>query len=500
MSRLPHALFRAEQVRALDRQAMETAAIPGYALMLRAAEAAWKILRARWPGARRVVAICGAGNNAGDGYVLARLAAAAGLQASVLSLAEPQQLSGDAARACQDWHAAGGRTEPFREAALRQADVVVDAVLGTGLARALAGPWAEAIDAINHNTAPVLALDIPSGLSADTGAVLGTAVRADATVSFIGLKQGLFTGAGPDCVGALYFDDLQVPTEIFLSVHPSAVRIGGEVLQRLLPPRDRDSHKGRFGHVLVVGGDHGMAGAARLAAEAAARTGAGLVSVATRAGHTAAITAARPELMCHGVEHARNLAPLLHKADVVAVGPGLGQGEWGRELLGAVLDTQVPLVVDADALNLLAGEPARRGNWLLTPHPGEAGRLLGSATGAVQADRFGAVEALVDAFAGTVVLKGAGSLVRSPDGPTYVCDAGNPGMASGGMGDVLSGVLAALLAQGLDFEDAARAGVYLHAAAGDRAAAAAGERGLLALDLMPHLQRLANPGGSEVPS
>lgn len=496
MRNLPHALFRAAQVRELDRQAIRTAAIDGYGLMQRAGEAAWRLLQEQWPQARRLVVLCGAGNNAGDGYVVARMAARAGLAVTVVSLIDPGQLAGEAARAYDDWRAAGGSTAAFDDSLLQQADVLVDALLGTGLTRALEGHWAAAVHAMNDNAAPVLALDIPSGLSADTGAVLGVAVHAAATISFIGLKQGLFTGEGPDCVGRIHFDDLQVPAEIYLQAHPSAVRIGTAILSRLLPPRPRTQHKGRCGHVLVVGGDYGMAGAARLAGEAAARTGAGLVSIATRPEHAAATAAAVPELMCHGVAHARELAPLLQRADVVAVGPGLGQHTWGRELLGAVLESNLPLVVDADALNLLAQEPLQRGNWILTPHPGEAARLLRVDTNTVQSDRFAALDSLVDAFAATVVLKGAGSLTRSAGGKTYVCDAGNPGMASGGMGDVLSGVLAALVGQGLDLEDAARAGVYLHAAAADRAAAQ-GERGLMASDLMPALRFLANPQGAQ---
>lgn len=493
MNVIPHALFRAAQVRELDRLAMAAAGISGYDLMERAAAAALTVLRQRWPSAKELTVVCGAGNNAGDGYVLARLARRAGLQATVLSLVDAQGLAGDALQACQDWRASGGASHPFELGRLHRGKVVVDALLGTGLDRPVEGSWRDAVTAINNGAAPVLALDIPSGLSADTGAVLGAAVRAEATVSFIGLKQGLLTGEGPEHCGALYFDDLQAPAEIFLSVHPSATRIGSEALARLLPRRPRSTHKGRCGHVLVVGGERGMAGAARLAAEAAARTGAGLVSVATRPEHASVIAAARPELMCHGVESARQLLPLLERADVVVLGPGLGQSAWAGDLLGAVLETRLPLVLDADGLNLLAREPVRRGHWILTPHPGEAARLLGTDTATIQADRFRAVEALVDAFSGTLVLKGSGSLVRSPGGVTYVCDAGNPGMASGGMGDVLSGVLAALIGQGLDLEDAARAGTYLHAAAADRAAAD-GERGMLASDLFAALRRLANPG------
>jgi NAD(P)H-hydrate epimerase len=244
--------------------------------------------------------------------------------------------------------------------------------------------------------------------------------------------------------------------------------------------------------VLIVGGDHGMPGALRLAGEAALRSGAGLVSLATRPAHAAGIPLTRPELMCHGVQQAAQLAPLLKRATVVAVGPGLGTGEWGRGLFGALLDSPLSLVVDADALNLLAREPLRRGNWILTPHPGEAARLLGIEVAEVEKDRFAAVRALSERYGGTVVLKGAGTLIHTEGHPVAVCDRGNPGMASGGMGDVLTGVIAALRAQGLDDAAAAEAGVWVHAAAGDRAAQE-GERGLLAGDLMAALRAELNP-------
>ncbi|NIP72754.1 MAG: NAD(P)H-hydrate dehydratase [Gammaproteobacteria bacterium] len=493
MTALPESLYRAGQLRELDRRAIEVAGIPGGELMERAGRAAFEALGRRWPGARRLAVLCGTGNNGGDGYVMARLARQAGLEVAVLALGDPGRLDGDALRAAEAWRASGGATEAFAPEALEAADVVVDALLGTGLERPVEGAWREAIEAVNRLGRPVLAVDMPSGLHADTGAVLGAAVRAQITVSFIGLKQGMFTGEGPEHCGQVVFDALKVPEEVYRASHPSARRIGPETLARLLPPRPRTVHKGCCGHVLVVGGDYGMAGAARMAGEAAARTGAGLVSVATRAEHVAVITGPRPELMCRGVGGARDLVSLLARADVVAIGPGLGRSPWAAELLGAVLDSRATLVVDADGLNLLAAEPSARGGWVLTPHPGEAARLLRCTADEVQADRFAAVEALAEAFGGVSVLKGAGTLVRAPQGQTCLCDAGNPGMASGGMGDVLTGAIAGFLAQGLGLEQAARAGVYAHAVAGDAAARAGGERGLLALDLMGPLRTLVNP-------
>ena len=280
--KLPHALYRAEQVRKLDRLAIEEHGIPGITLMERAGAAAFDLLRRRWPSARRVVILCGAGNNAGDGYVVARLALYAGLQVRVLYLKEPTELRGDALTAARAYLDSEGAAEPFAGRLPVEADVLVDALLGTGLEREVAGIWREAIEALNAHPAPVLAVDIPSGLHADSGAVLGAAARADATISFIGLKQGLFTGLGPEHCGEVSFDALDVPAAIYGHMILGARRLDWSQQRTLLAPRPRAAHKGSFGHVLVVGGTLGYSGAARLAGEAAARSGAGLVSLATR--------------------------------------------------------------------------------------------------------------------------------------------------------------------------------------------------------------------------
>ena len=271
-------------------------------------------------------------------------------------------------------------------------------------------------------------------------------------------------------------------------IHAQSYRL--DDLRGMLPPRPLNSHKGDYGHVLIIGGNHGMGGAARMAAEAAARLGAGLVSVATRTAHAHVITAQRPELMVHGVDDDQAVASLIEGATILVVGPGLGRDEWAQGLLAAALKAERPMVIDADALNLLAGTEQRvTDNAILTPHPGEAARLLESTAHTVQANRPHAVQQLRKAYGGVWVLKGAGTLICS-DGQLNSCLHGHPGMASGGMGDVLSGMLGALLAQGLDAPSAACLGVALHAAAGEEAARVDGGRGLLALDLLPHARRL----------
>ncbi len=490
-SPLPAALYRAEAVRELDRYAIQTCGIPGFTLMQRAGAAAFDLLRSLWPGAQHLTVLCGMGNNGGDGYVLARLAAGAGLAVRVMSIGDPARLRGDASLACQALAEQGITVASFDERG-ENADVVVDALLGTGLDREVEGRVRDAIHWINRSGVSVLAIDIPSGLHADTGCTLGDAVRAEATVSFIGLKQGLFTGQGPDCCGRVYYHGLDVPREVFSAASPTAIRIQLEDFQSALRPRPHSSHKGDFGHVLVVGGDMGLSGAVRMAAEAAARVGAGLVSIATRTAHASVINATRPELMCHGVEEVGQLRELTIRADVIAIGPGLGRSPWAQALLAAALEGRHPLVVDADALNLIAHEPSQRRNWVLTPHPGEAARLLGTQIQDVQGDRFNSALTLQARYGGICVLKGTGTVVTDGVNMPAVCAHGNPGMASGGMGDVLTGVIAGFLAQGMEAATAAKAGVCVHAGAGDLAARE-GERGLLACDLMPWLHRLVNP-------
>ena len=500
---LPSSLYRARDVRELDRRAIEEEGIPGIELMERAGLESFRVLRERWPAARRIAVIAGPGNNGGDGFVVARLAAREGLSVSVGLVGDAARIGGDAATAYRRMREAGPGPDPASDpgaGVAENAEVVVDALFGTGLAREVSGPAAAAVCAMNAGPAPVLALDVPSGIHADTGRVLGRAVRAAATVTFIGLKQGLFTREGREHAGAIAYRDLGVPVRVFERVAASARRIAFEDCAGTLGPRPRDAHKGRFGHVLVVGGDHGFAGAARLAAEAAARTGAGLVSVATRPEHVGALVASRPELMVHGIDSPDALGPLLDRATVVAVGPGLGRGEWGASLLGRVVaadrSLDRSLVIDADAINLLAGgsvEWPRDGAWAVvyTPHPAEAGRVLGTSAAVLESDRFSAARALAEAHRGTWLLKGAGTIVAGPGTLPRVCEGGNPGMASGGMGDVLTGIVAALLAQGCGALDAASAGACLHAAAAD-AAVAGGERGMLAGDVIAALRPLAD--------
>lgn len=484
----PLPLFDTDALRAIEARARESLGGDESVLMQRAGAAAWRELLAHWPQAQRIVVACGPGNNGGDGYVLARHALESGREVRALQLQPPR--TDLARRALDEFVQAGGRVETGLPA-LASADVIVDALFGIGLARAPEGEAAAWIDAINAANLPVLAIDVPSGVDAGRGSVQGVAVRATRTLECIAAKAGLRTGAALDHAGALSLATLEVPRFAFDGIEPAAEWFGAGHLAVFLPKRCRDSHKGDNGRVLCIGGDHGMGGAVLLCAEAALRAGAGLVHVATRGVHVAPLLARCPEAMTIAVEDAESLASLPERSDAVALGPGLGQGEWGRTLFSAAISSGKPLVVDADALNLLAQSPRVLPQSVLTPHPGEAARLLGCANAEIQCDRIAAARRIAERFDAVVVLKGAGSVVAAPGRIPRIIGAGNPGMAVGGMGDVLTGAVTALRVQGLDAFDAATAGALLHAAAGDLAARD-GERGLLPRDVIALLRRVGN--------
>lgn len=483
---LPLALYGAAQVRALDT-ALIAAGTPGFELMRRAAHAIWRALRREWPDAGALTVLAGHGNNAGDGYLIAALAQRAGWQVQVLAVSEPRRLQGDAALAYGEARAAGVEVLAWR-AGCEAHGVLVDALVGTGLAGEVREPYAAAIEWINRSGCPVLAVDIPSGICADTGQVLGAAVKAQLTVTLIGLKLGLFLGSALDHVGRLVFDSLQADPQIVSNQQAAAWRLAGGLLP-LVPTRQPTTHKGQLGHLLVVGGDQGTGGAALLSAQSALRSGVGMVSLATRAEHVGAAQARLPEVMSLAVASANQLHALADKVTVWVVGPGLGQAAWGRSLLSAAAASGGAQVWDADALNLLAAGAVRipPGN-VITPHPGEAARLLGISTAALQADRPAAARALARRYEVICVLKGAGTLVADPAGRLLVCDRGDPVMAGAGLGDVLAGLIGALIAQSCSAWQAASLGVWVHACAGESLAHKG--NGLAAGDLCDAIRHL----------
>lgn len=530
---LPRKLYTAAQVRTLDQSMIEQVPIAALSLMRRAAQVIMGVILQRWPHLRRLIVFVGTGNNGGDGYYVAALAAAKGIKVQVLECGDINRLRGDAASA-RDEALAGGVSCKACDTLLHLAmaelsleTVLVDALLGTGHKGALREGFESAIEWMNAAQLPIVSADLPSGLNCDTGHVEEVAVHATMTVCLVGLKQGLFTADGPEHAGEIVFHDLGMPATLKNAAHvsaPSSTRIDINIVSKYLRPRSRGTHKGDCGNVLVVGGDVGYGGAALLAAEAALRMGAGTVRLVTRSQHVAAALARCPEIMVRALDESsgsasEQLLALLQRASVVVIGPGLGNSSWSRSLLRQVLafaGTRLPLVLDADALNLLAmsahsqldadgldglrefvGSPL----WVMTPHPGEAARLLDKSVAQIQRNRFAAVRELQQRWGGAALLKGLGSLLCYPSDPLAlhdselqidVCTEGNPGMATGGMGDVLSGVLGGLIAQGLSTTDALRCAVCVHGEAADLAAAAGGERGMLASDLMPYIRRLAN--------
>ncbi|MEB0042619.1 MULTISPECIES: NAD(P)H-hydrate dehydratase [unclassified Pseudomonas] len=485
-TQLPDALYSAARVRDLDARLI-AAGTPGLELMQRAAHATWRALRRHWPQTRELTVMAGHGNNAGDGYLVAMLAQNAGWHVTVFAVGDPSRLSGDAGHAHADAVAAGVSIERWT-AAQTLSGLVLDALLGTGLSGEVRAPYIGAINAINASGLPVVAVDIPSGLSADTGARLGVAVQAQLTVTFIGLKIGLFTGDAAEVVGDLVFDDLQADSAIVASIPVSARRLN-EVNTPRLAARPATANKGMFGRVLLVGGDHGFGGAILLSSECALRSGAGMVTLATRQAHVPAVLARLPEVMCAGIRSSGQLGGLIEPAAVLVVGPGLGQESWGRALLSVAANAQRPQVWDADALNQLArGWVSLPPHSVITPHPGEAARLLGISTKEVQADRPAAARALAQKFQTVVVLKGSGSLIADVDGRLALCDHGHPAMAAAGLGDVLAGLIGALMAQKLPAFEAACLAVWLHARAGEASGALG--RGMAATDLIPSIRHL----------
>lgn len=485
-------LHDGDALRTLERQAAHALGGDAFEPMRRAGQAAWRALLQHWPDAQRIVVACGPGNNGGDGYVLARHARESGRDVRVVRLVDHAPRGPLAQRACADFQAQRGPIHAF-EGSLPEADVLVDALFGIGLSRAPDAASSALIDAMNAARRPLLSLDVPSGVDSNTGHVAGTAVRATRTLQFMAQHAGLRTGDALDHVGALSLASLELPQAAWDGIHPSALLVVPDALERALPPRPRNTHKGRHGHVLCIGGDTGMGGAIALCAQAALRSGAGLVTVATRGAHAPPLLARLPEAMSATVDDGAIDPSVLARADVLALGPGSGRSDWGHARFDEAMACGKPCVIDADALFHLAASqrmPAR--DAVLTPHPGEAARLLGDAAEALRYDRFAMVDALARRYGCTVVLKGAGTLVAMPGETTRVIAAGNPGMAVGGMGDVLTGVVAALRAQGMDAFDSASFGALLHAHAGDLAARD-GERGLLPGDVVACLRTAANP-------
>jgi hydroxyethylthiazole kinase-like uncharacterized protein yjeF len=485
-------VYRTAEIRDIEIKALAGLQPPG--LMERAGLAAAQIARDLvGDRGRGVLIVAGPGNNGGDAFVVARQLKSWWFKVSVVFAGDAAKLSADAKAAYSAWRDNGGDTIE-RIPSDQCWDLVIDGLFGIGLQRDLTGKHAELIAAINALGTSVLAIDVPSGLDADTGRIMGCAVRATHTVTFIGLKPGLLTLDGPDHCGQIHLCTLELDAAALHAMHGAV--IGSAVIATALPARRANSHKGDYGSLGILGGAPGMVGAALLAGRAALNLGAGRVYVGLLAADSAGYDPMQPELMLRAVYEVLKLGHL----NCLAVGPGLGQTTDAHQVLTAALRSKLPLVIDADALNLIAADAElqqlvtqRAAPTLLTPHPAEAARLLASTTAKVQADRIAAACAIATRYRSSIALKGAGSICALPDGKWFINTSGNPGMASAGMGDVLTGIIAALLAQGADSKSALLAGVNLHGAAADSlVAAGSGPIGITANEVIAAARALLN--------
>jgi len=503
-------LVTAAEMRELDRAAIKGRKIPSLRLMENAGNAVAREMERRFGSLRgkTVTIVSGKGQNGGDGLVVARLLRQKGCKARVALLTAPSALKGDAAANLKRFQRAGGRCHAIDTDAnltavlgplLQTSDLLVDAIFGTGLNAPVKGVAASAIDRMNASSRPIVAIDLPSGLDADTGTVLGTAVTATLTVTLARPKRGLYLGVGPNYAGVICVADIGIPTDLIATAKIPVTLLDAASIRSLLPIRHRTAHKGTFGHAGLIAGSAGKTGAAAMAAMAALRVGAGLVTVATprsvsdvlEAKLLEAMTFPAPETEARTLskQALESLRAFAADKTALAIGPGIGTHPDTQTLVHNLLvEVNKPMVLDADGINAVAGhrEMLSRagGPLILTPHPGEMARLLGITSAEVQRDRLGMAARLAREQHVCVVLKGAGTIVAGPDGRLAVNSTGNPGMATAGTGDVLTGIITGLLAQGLSAWDAACAGVYLHGLAGDLAASEQGEMGLIAGDVI----------------
>ena len=493
-----------EQVRVIEPKAAQLAGCSMFELMQRAGEAAFQVLIQQWPKAHNITVVAGNGNNAGDGYVLAKRAKQQGMHVVVVCEKPTRELAGDAQQAQSQWKALGGETLAFYEVDYAQCDVLVDALLGTGVTGEVKTTFLSVIQQINQIDIPILSIDLPSGMNANTGQALPICIKADVTVTFVATKPGLVSGIGKEYCGKFIFADLAVGNKFFSIARNEAQLVDWQMLQPL-QARPVHGNKGTFGKLLCIGGNQGMAGAIQLSGESALRCGVGLVKVYCHESSSSSISAGRPEIM---LTHKR-LETALAWCSCIVVGPGLGQDDWAHQQFSCLFEYlkhhPKPLVIDADGLNLLAAmaDDSNMQNTLaslpalvLTPHPGEASRLLNCNIANIENDRYLACQNIAQKYQSTCVLKGAGTIIQT-DGkhqqPDYwVCKGGNPGMATAGMGDLLTGVIGAFLAQGFTSQKAAVYGVCAHAEAGDRVAIQYGQRGMITSDLLQPLRAIVN--------
>jgi NAD(P)H-hydrate epimerase len=496
---MPKFAYTSRACRKIDVLALEHLGLSEIQLMQKAASSLFDKMRFYWPDAKHIQIYCGPGNNGGDGYLLAVKALQAGIKVAVFAVSAPKSNTARAALNLALHY--GIKVSKINNNTAReeteQVDLLVDALFGHGLKRDISESLISLFKRLNKSFIPVFAVDMPSGINSDTGAVMGAALHAARTHSLVAPKLGMFTAKGQDYAGVISHDDLGIPAQVFSQVRSPYAFLSRSAISKLLPNAASSSHKGHFGHVAVVGGQPGMFGAVILAASAAARSGAGKVTAQSYAAHIDAISQANPVLMTQPVTGEAQLS-FPDDINAIVLGPGLGidaqlnpnkkQENWSRKIFLAsvqhAMEQGISMVIDADALNLMAHQIKRYEQWVLTPHPKEAARLLHCAVAEVQSDRVAACRQIAKIYGGVCVLKGNGSLISAADGMLTICQYGNWGMATAGSGDVLSGVVGAFLGLGLSPYHAAYAAVYVHSRAGDIAAKRLSKRSMIASDII----------------
>jgi len=495
MTNSEHYVYSSEDVSEVDQIAIEQENITGFILMKRAANFSFQQAEKYFPNINSIMIFCSSGNNSGDAYLLGCLAIENNIKTKVISLCNTATLRNHALKAFNEYRSLEGEILDWNNQIDIDCDLIIDGIFGIGINRNVEGKFLQAINKINKSKSPVLSLDIPSGLNANSGEIMGSSIQANLTATFIGRKKGLYLNQGPLMSGCIEYSDLSIPNSCFKHATKELEIVNQSLLEQHLKPRSRASHKGDFGHVLVVAGNHGMGGAARITSESALRTGAGLVSIITRPENVAIISKTTPEIMAHSSDdRSGKISELFKRADVIAIGPGLGIDEWAKDLFDKALNSKKQLIIDADGLNLLADYAIKKDNWILTPHPGEAARLLGCLNSEVQEDRLASLKKLIDKYGGVTLLKGNNTLVGAAGEIPLVITEGNPGMSTAGMGDLLTGIIAALCSQfkQVNPKNLTALGAYIHAVAGDQAAKT-GERGIIATDLFSELKDIINP-------
>ena len=498
-------LYTASETRKIDNLAVKEKGVSGYSLMQMAAEFTLDVILREFSPVEELIIFCSKGKNSGDGFLLGSFAKEFGLEVTIVMSNTSNVIKGVSRKAFEEMKDAKVKiisTKSVEKLKVSNKTVIVDALIGTGLKGNLRKNIKESILALNKLGVklPVLSLDIPSGVNPDTGDADDIAVYADITATFVAQKRGCFTSVGKKFSGEIIYSDLEIPKNLFSKITSTSYVVDYEDSISKVVYREQDAHKGHFGNVVIVGGDRGLGGAGLLSSRAAVYSGAGLTSLVTRPEHVSASLVSCPEVMVKGVDSGQDLEEYLVKPDVIAIGPGLGQSAWSEQMIQRVFweaeKRDVSVIMDADALNLLtklklsSNLPKR---LILTPHPGEAARLLNTSVAVIESNRFSAAAKIQKKFNATVVLKGSGTVICHKSGGTQkwgICDSGNPGMATGGMGDVLTGIIAGLLAQGLTLKEAAEAGVDLHAKAADQASLEFGEAGLTSSDVINELKYL----------